>query len=448
MKLNVYLTLFILLTSCGSILKRDNYVLIDSSPRGMKVYNYDKDYLGVTPFIAPSLEKRKTIYFLEDKKEEFIYRCPLDWQNSLLPAVLLSPFAFPIGVAASSVSLISDYSFDNMFHCKSSLVITSNIPHQEFKRNSSVLILPIHNQENQYDTNEIFNKIKKIINSKYKIIDYNDSLIQFSLSGINEERSWNLKNAKRESLLKVAHKFDATHILIFDKSEFIIYDLFTLKNVTNTIKLEIPIQKEHESNWLTYTKKVFQLIPNSITFGENNNRPVFKNYVFSKDYSYQRHPNQFHWIISSWSIQNISNPKLFETWDYDFKVSPNFSAPSFQLNIDNKNYNFLSYLVTIDAGLTAHTGIGAIGFKIGIGAEYMSLERSSGKSLDSGLVGILHFGLDYVAFLSERFFFQLSIDGYSPMKKNTLENDIIIDSNTSTSLNIGYYFPEVKYFIR
>lgn len=441
----IFLIITFFFTSCGTITRKDEYLAIDSSKRGLNVYNSEKNLLGTTPLIIDSPQKRKNIYYFGDLNHQEIHRCDISWNNSLMPAILISPWAIPTTLIVSSASLLTDYTFDNMFTCNKTLSTDLSPTGFQEAYQKKLLIIPIF-EGSLEDIPAIISTIQKNIGNKIEIINYQNSLESFLSTGISETKKWDVHNIKNQNLLKVAKEFSATHIAIINKetNRVEIFDLFTKNKINTEIKLGFHKNLEAESSFFNH-KKFIYLLPNSLEVGSTDSSMEMVDDALSPT-SIEKNPNDFHWALGMWSLSNITSPNLYDVWDYNTKISPTIAFPSLKAKFEDRYFLINSYLATYDIGVVGHTPIGAININIGIGYVYVNVEDKNEKTHQEGSV-ISHFNINYYAFITEKFYFKAQFDYYSSDQGIKLDEFTSIKQINSTSVSLGYFYPEViKYF--
>ena len=123
-----------------------------------------------------------------------------------------------------------------------------------------------------------------------------------------------------------------------------------------------------------------------------------------------------------WVFSNISSPYLFDTWDYDIRFSPHLSFPAYRALFSNKYYiDVQNYILSYDFTATGHMPLGSISFSLGFGGVYTYGEDSLNNDF-SNFSSLIHVGLAYSAFVTERVFFRIAFDSYSPLKNKTINN--------------------------
>ncbi|GEM_PF-4665188 len=447
------LTIFLLLTftSCGTITKKDEFFQIDSSPRGLKVLDEDGTSLGVTPFVSLSKQKSSSKYFIEGDKKSYRQSCSLDWQHSMIPSLLIMPIAIPVTPIISTLFIGTDYLTDNLFSCSDLLYISTKVELGSQNKEIKTIVLPVFEGQN-YNIQKLIDKASDELDENYNIIPYSDSLKLFSKYGVTEERFWSLSNIKKQSLLKVIKDSNATNIIIMKINrnkdfEAQVIDLFTNKPTSKSITIES--EKSHQSKSFTHlAQEYIYFIPNSITLGGLKTYAYFENESQASFSTSKKNPNNLHWLMSMWAFSSISSPYLFDTWDYDFRLSPQVSLPSFRAEFpDGYSVDVNTYNASYDLSLTGHTPLGSLSMSLGMGMGYFEGEDSLGRSIDD-TTPLFHFNLSYVAFYNERVFFKFSLDQNHYLGDSEKINTYALDKSSTISYNIGYYFPELQNIFR
>lgn len=439
------------LTSCGTLTKKEEFFQIDSTPRGLEVLNEDGESLGMTPLISLSNQKSSSDYFIQGDETKFSHSCGLDWQHSMIPSLLIMPIAIPITPIFSTVFLGIDYLSDNLFSCTDLLYLTPKKELKIVEKEQTTIILPVFDGH-KFNIQDLIQNATNKFESEYKLLSYGESLQYFSKYGITEENFWSLQNIKKQSLLKVIRDTDATSIMTLNRKvggefEVQIIDLYTYKAKTKKVSIKTKLTNE-DNTFKAFAKRYIYFIPNSLSVGGLKTDGYFEDDDEGSFSSSMKNPNNLHWLVSMWSFSSVSSPYLFNPWDFDFRLSPQISLPSFRAEFPN-NYsiNLNTYNASYDLSVTGHTPLGSLSMSLGAGVGYFEGEDSVGKSIGD-TTPLFHLNLSYVAFLNERFFFKFSLDQNHYFGDSEKINGYGLDRTSTLSYNIGYYFPELQSFFR
>lgn len=100
------LGIVILFSSCGTIIKNnDEVIIIDSKVRVKEITNKDNIIIGITPLFH-SIEKNRNqkFYLVEPhKKLEVDYKCHYDLSESIVPNLIATAVMFPFGAISFGV---------------------------------------------------------------------------------------------------------------------------------------------------------------------------------------------------------------------------------------------------------------------------------------------------------------------------------------------------------
>ncbi|WP_127718433.1 hypothetical protein [Halobacteriovorax sp. HLS] len=463
-KLSFYLVLFFLV-SCGTLRSPKNVIPIDSSPRGVQVYN-DEKLIGVTPFFYEA--KRAKTHKIEFRYNKKIiskeYKCSLNWDQSILPTSLIM-LLYPAGTIFGGVGLSLDGISGGLYKCHSPLFAYTSFKFENTEKKKKVIMLPIEN-EFQVFSKEMLERYKRE-NLEIEFLD--DELIWTDLFeyGINHFKDNHPSKIQRYFLNQIASKHGATHFYYTsiqkNKQKYIIntqlYDAYTLKIVEGSFnrKYEIEVPENHDNNWLKSFGVFFNIIPNGfrlsqsidpkVTYSYNlNGQVVEKEAMITK-----RHPKAFPKFISSINLESILHPQDYKMWDITGSIFPTVSASSWMSEGlgDGGTYSawIASYYFLFNGELTVHTPIGALSAGAGYGYSLNYMNDSLGSSEDKVLT-LFNINLNYVAFLTRSIYLKLAIDAFEPKQEGFGIGNYKVRNWSQGSIGLGYYFPSLRHLAR
>ena len=203
--------LLIILVSCGSVTKRDDFIQVDSKPRGYPVELNGKKQ-GVTPTLIPRPDQRKNTLQIADKN--FNFECHIDWYKTIVPNGIVSALYGATGLYFFGI----DYFSDSLYKCPSQITkkIKTDFLRAPYAR---VAFLPLRSRENLKKA-EFLSIVEKIVSKaknidSFKIISYEETFPVFLSNGLGYEKEWSLKSANLNVLNRVIQKFDITHSIYF-----------------------------------------------------------------------------------------------------------------------------------------------------------------------------------------------------------------------------------------
>lgn len=445
MKILAFCILVFMISSCGTISSRPDIVPVDSSSRGAKVYNSNKNVIDQTPFFY-EMDKGwwQTFYVEKDGvRSKKSFRCDLNWGQSMIPNLVPAPF-FPIGTAISLGFYTVDFITGNSFQCDKKIFFeTTGRPSEYSER---ILILPVGVEDSKYSDSliEDFISSRQLSNKVISREEAKEVLNYFGINSKSMNKIISVEGIPKDHLFEIAYKLKATDVIILERRGNVLYpkttDLFTYKTDLNKYE-EFPIPKKYQVHKSPLYKlgKYFHFFPNSLTLSKVVGRGTENR--FGSEAQLKKHPDSLPTAFSLWGLSSMTNPRLFSPWDYEFIIGPSYEAPAFRYEEGDYWLNGQKIGVFIEPRVTLHTPFGAFAAAIGAGPTYAYGEDSSNnKFREFSAIG-LKFDFIYYAFFQERYFVRLvstaqSLDGEF--------GERISDSIYQTSISIGYYMPHLK----
>lgn len=439
----------LILTSCGSINKRDKYVAIQSYP-SQQVLKIKRDQFNEfykTPIILDTFESYENIIMIGD--QEYQIRCSLDYKNSIIPNSILGLINPTFGV----IGFGYDYFKGRYRSCPE-----INYFKQENSNNlklHKLLILPVFN-----DWKIREEKLVELIQSKVKdsiVVSYSDSLSSFYEYGITKERKIDIKDIQDYKFLRLMKKYNADGFIKVDleKSKISIYSPYERKI---TYESTFNINKISETKEIDrVVKKYFYILPNSLSLSHTalsheSSRQEVAN--LDREILTKEHPASLPDFLSLWGVETIVSPHFYKEFDTDSFFSPSISFSSWRTELYqvNPQREFLGYKNISSTFLTYDYTISAIykdlslSIAYGLGLGLFFVEDSSlGDNTFTKTVSHFEFRINY--FLSSRYYLFLNTEFYnieSEDEKTRLSfEDEKLSNFTEASFGIGYFFPEV-----
>jgi hypothetical protein len=456
------LLLLFIFVSCGTITKRDDYIAIDSNPRGL-IVKKDKQKLGQTPLMIESPNISSTEIRIGGTKQKL--ECSLDWGSSIIPNGIYSLISGNF-VGTGLIMYGIDWFNDKLYSCEDQLYSIKGATDFTPSEKKKLVILPIYQIEN-FKTDPFIKTLNKKLKKQLKdieIIEYKESASRFAVYGVNEERRWKMDTVKQHTMQNLAHELQFSHVVeveIKDKDSknvsIVVYikDYFTKKS-TKAFKYTYPKSKEGFLEIDSLARRFFYLFPNAVSlsaqfsglsFGDNEN--TYYGTIGSRE-----HPNALPQIVQLVSIDSVTSPDLYDPWDWDSFFSPAAAFPSWQsfyepttfydpsTNYDQEFINVSSGLFTMDYVLMTMTPMLSFSIRIGYGMGLFDTVDYTGKQMYfARRVGKL--GFDFTSFLSERYYLRLAINSYALDYKFEI-GDQYTSSLSRIFFGIGYYLPETR----
>lgn len=452
------LIMMIFIVSCGSITKRDDYIRVDSNPRGATV-RYDNKFLGFTPMVIPKPESKTATIKVGEKPVTL--KCGFDWKHSVIPDALFTGYNPPIGLTYFAI----DFLQDEMFVCpelsKTNVKKSRELPNR-------YVFLPI-NRLSSVKRGYFLSTISEIIRTitmdkKVNFIPYDESLPTFLSSGLGFERDWDYLNADTHSVNKILHKHHATHaveVKIGAKLANInIYDIYSHKLVEST-SIEIPDDLVEKNEIYRLTRKAVSFIPNALTLSHTTNGFIQSDDgIFNKDDIFvtnTKHPDQLEGLLGQTSISSVISPLYYDVYDYDFYLAPSASFTSFRAKFEKYNNDITEYLFfknvdvfiahfTMDAVIAGITPAGIYSLTYGLGAGFFEVDDQSNKTTQFSRP-ITKIGIDWTFFMGDRFFLNTGGRVFSTHQNPYQTEGFELSTISSAYIGIGLYLPEARSWI-
>ena len=426
-----FLVSLLILTSCSGLQKKIKYAVVDSTYRGLKIYNEDKKILGETPFFFPAKSQSKYQFFYKEKSfwKKAVLKCKKD----------LSP----------------DFLVEGVRRCHQYFIIKNSLKIAQESKTKKTLVL--FNEDISIDESVLAKENLELIDEK-KLKN------EIKVYGFNDQLDAPLTLEQIEIIKNLGEKYKAdAYIHMTKKQDQIIvsiWDIYTQKKIKDLKKIKIE-KKEKDSRWARYISGLFNFFPNSIALnyffqgrvnGKERTSAILKEYGSDKR-DVSSHPNSFPRYIPLLSVENIINPYLYKSLDYDISFSPSINAFSFEYkdDLDQQIYvlKLQGYGLFYNFYLNLISPMGTTGFSLGLGAAYIRGKDSQG--LDYSKVNALSKGsVTQTVFFTDRLFTQVGINMYSLTKVFEKRNTQVYvpDSYHEYFFSLGYYFPEGKTYTK
>ena len=451
-----------MLTSCGSLTKRDDHIIIDTLPRGADLKHKGKS-LGTTPLVIKRFTHAKNEITLNGEK--FKINCSLDWTNSLIPNFIGAYTLSGIGLYFLAI----DYYRDEIRTCPQKLSFKLNNSDEKTKP-KRVIYLPIKEIGNIKESkflSKIEEKLLKIVKSKDQVIDYKSSLEQFLPYGVTEDKQWTLESIDPNVLMKIAYQKGITHVVEVktdDKNtiEVAVKDFFSHKKVSH-LKLAKKNFLDDGFTVKNLSSRFFYFFPNAITllstqggFNQSDERKEIDSNTTSFNENVD-HPNTLPGLLKYFSIDTVVSPYYYGTYDTDSFFAPSasfFSWRSKVYNLDEESLNpvfdynvdAISGLFTMDYRFALITPAGSVSTGFGLGMGIFDIhDEKKGHSLYT--TAIVKFQVDYTLFLTDRVYFNLGLENFSMGDRVVKIAGKEYDNVSITSVGFGYFLPETRLWL-
>jgi hypothetical protein len=144
------------------------------------------------------------------------------------------------------------------------------------------------------------------------------------------------------------------------------------------------------------------------------------------------------------SMLDVDHPELFEIYDASFKLAPQIILESWEFQSPRQSKEAKAYTagLSYDAIATLHSIIGQFQVSLGVGGIAGSASYENQSERQVGL--LLTTRLSWIVFLNPNFFLAASAARY----KTPDEFLDIVNEIQTTSLQLGYYFPELNSLLK
>jgi hypothetical protein len=464
------LLLNLLLSACGTIGGRKNIVPFDSNPRGLLVYDQRGKLLGKTPFFYDIKPKHQQYFIFKVPESEGnwssreLYKCPIDWGQSLVPGVV--PAFFGIGGAIlGGASLAIDAISGHLFLCQGPIFVGRDLLPKTTLKEKNVLVLPFFDKDvkvsklvRQYWLDNYFSRVK----TEDKIIDLDKSYKLMEFRGITNQSASSFSEVKKENLNKIASELNATHSLLLKRGKNknrhkikpVLYDLFTgqEENTEYLNEFDLPKEATVERSYIDTLIGIINLVPNTLTFTYLTNPKVYYNadqfsVSSANSQDTDEHPEAVPRIVTFFGLANVLHPQFYGSWDWDFTTFPMFKLNAWQTQNDNFTTQMIAFMATYNIGLTGHTPWGALSLEAGYGMGNLNMQDSLGMS-ENKVKRSKRFNLNYVGFFDEKWYFVASLTQYEINSPVGRPGYYELEKWIQSSFGFGYYFPSLKTMIR
>ncbi|MBP9706721.1 MAG: hypothetical protein KBD78_03700, partial [Oligoflexales bacterium] len=332
--------IFNLSLACGTIIKREQILSLDSEPRGTAIYlqnNQEKQYVGNTPLFyksSRSYSKQFQFELAPGIDQTLTVSCKLRWSEAVLPNSLLGLVGTTpaIGLVAFAI----DGYTGNLFYCQDFISVAFPDQKDTPERSDlcqSYLIVPPHAIDAVL-SDFIFEKWKADFKKRIKpcdLIIYDDKSKElFSYLNIDYSAELNFEDLKIDHLLYLGAETQATHIVFLkilelDKKIAVsskVYDIHRKnedQDINNSVLLAVPeFQKQVNSS--SFLLKNFHLFPNAITASVQAGTsftPI--SYIHTSE---EKDLFVLPRILTAFSVDSIVHPDSIGVWGYNLTISP------------------------------------------------------------------------------------------------------------------------------
>lgn len=459
--------LFLLLSSCSSLISKKEIVSIDSYPRGAKVYDLDNQLLGVTPFFRkiPKDKERKFIFVYEENNQILRKssvpknnKCGMVWTDPLIEKIPLLKTLIPDFVKNFESELNPFHQIDRIrggrLECSTyARDVALNLELEEDKCRTYIVMPPRHpiDKVSEEIVNQWHEKVfKNNAKSCDKHIDPRVAKVYLDFLGLDHMNRYYGKRYLPIAVgSKIGYKFGATHIVYLNYKENehsfdVIPEVYDLHlNLRNAKKMEQSFHSEihfkRKNIILDRLYSAFQLIPNTVSLKTK----IRQNIYLEPEANEGMYSTRIHNLSFPPSIRLSYIEYPHQDWLLNFRFGPSFGYRKFETDY---NLKFLDMVMAMK--LFFSTPIGTIMGRVGYGGSYINASSNSSGYTQEKMVSMFQYGVEFYKFISERFFLNL---GY---RRNNFRENQIKDSNFNLDgysqffFNIGYYTPEFKLKIR
>ncbi|MAZ48121.1 MAG: hypothetical protein CME65_06140 [Halobacteriovoraceae bacterium] len=445
----------LILVSCGSVTKRDDFIRIDSKPRGYQVRLNNKKH-GVTPTLIPRPDQRNNTLQIADKN--FKLECHIDWYKTIVPNGIITALYGATGIYFFGY----DYFSDSLYKCPSQITkkIKTDLVRAPYAR---VAFLPLRSRGNLKRAKfltiveKIVSKAKSI--DSFKIISYEETFPVFLSNGLGYEKEWSIKSANPNVLNRVIQKFNITHFIDIsfqkDRAKIQVFDAFT-KKVVRQKSIEIPKTLIENNDLYRITKRSFNLIPNAISFSQSFNGIQNTEREYNGKYlQNEPHPNSAKGTLAYLSFDSVISPLYYAPYDADLFFAPSGQFSAFRSKvsefegfdlIERDRVDITAGFFTMDLVIAGITPILTPSLRLGIGYSGMLIEKQSAED-NTVFKPVTKVEIDFTSFVSDRWYINIAATTFRFADEGYDIDGEFYDSVSTISAGIGYYFPETYHWV-
>lgn len=445
----------VLLSSCSTLINRNQIISIESSPPGLAVYKENDNLpIGKTPnyFLIRRAKQHNFNLLHAGKKYNFTKACQTQWANFgnfALTSIPLLIFAAPLSFILTPIGYAVDWLTDSYYNCSNHFYFDLKLKPK--KKTDICRTYLVYGPHNLY------------LDISYKIADFWKEKTKHNLKSCDKFVSSKKTNKYTQQIHIKPSKLDwhkkltpnnraflgfktkANSLIILDlknKKELLVSKQFDLINLRSINPISPPLKANEEifikDNSIKILSLLFHFLPNNIRLGAKATFADLKQ-------------NKFNNPVSSiyTSISHIENNNAYGDWDLIIKASPELSFQSYSaerkfikwLNPTNKQEHFqwrwsLSSF-NIKGELSLFSPIGKFTLGTGLGGSIINNYSSNQK--DTIYLDIIGFAeISYTAFINDSYFV------FSNVRRSYLNKGIKKEIATenllqSAEIGIGYY---------
>jgi hypothetical protein len=451
------LLIFIVAThvsSCATIVSRQQLIAVDSNPRTLDIYDEDGYKLGRTPFVAkvPRALELKLLTEGQTYKADCSYR----WiESGLGNAALLwgAIVGIPLDLATEAAYQCPTL---NMIQAKNATHDTSS----KFCRR--YLILPPYNKSALLSVElEGLGRdlLQQHLHDCDTIVATDESDHIFTHYGIDH------KNKKRDfDQIYYNYWMHATEANTL--ADFTMSDL-SEKEIAISVKTQDMYDKTESSQMLMSSKEnlryytrqapywvywLEKFIPNTISGGIVELDPSFQ----AKN-DYEITDTRRRGLGLFVEVMTLNNPSSLDTWatEYDWKVSYPFFYDKYKVKLKNtktqeefeNQWTFFRLSANVQIEGTTHTPLGAYSLALGLAPTYL-YTKTSDALIQNRLAIIPTISITFRAFFTHSMFFTL--ESFQQFEEKIDDDHTTRKDFAKISIGLGYLFstPFHRYIVR
>ncbi len=444
--------------------RSQSLMFVDSSVHGAKIYNKGGILLGETPlYIKVNPDRKKSLKFLEnDEVREQGFRCKVNWQESVLPNLILAPL-FPVGTILSGGFITLDFYSGRAYNCDQDLFIDNSKEKSKIIKKENILIFPIF-----VGDEKLSDKARSYISQKFEnVIDLKSSKEEMLFKGIDHRNVDNIKSLRKynHNLKELFFDLSITKFIfskVVQKENAIyleprLYSAFSFEELecTQCETIKVTSNEIRETGFTKTLKSAINLLPNAFKLSGTAKPDV--SFFAPSDSSTQidltgdYHPDSLPKVATLIGLESIDHPQFYRPWDFSFSFYPIFSGTAWKnsLRVQGIDYqvSIANFYALYNLGLVTHTPFGAFELDIGIGPNHSVIKDNfTNNASQTGIVSRVNLG--YYAFLTDRYYFRLDFSNFN-LNESPVKNTFYkMESWREVSFGIGAYLPELKSWIR
>ncbi len=440
MKNFLSILLSLLFISCGtqtSVKSFRRYLReVDSTHRGLAVFNEDNKIEGITPFYT---------YLSRSTENKFYYK-----ENGKRIKIHFS------------CELVDDRSKQSLENCDTPLVINNKGPLGKYAPRKRLVILPPPTEDLKLARSIMYLFEENSQTREYQIIPYKKYRYKLQLHLLSAEKIKPYAENSPKILNSFLEEIKADYFLMFERVKDskevtpVVYDSYSKKIAKKMKPIKVQEESFEGNSFGAFLIKNIHLLPNSFalnyffqgrvegtkTIGVNE-----EPFESAKD-EIGDHPNAIPKYFPLFSIEDVPHPFHFRRYDMQLRGAPSLNAFSFSYSNEitpGRQFSMQAqgYGVFYNGALDFIHPLGTTSFGAGIGYGYLKGTDNFGSNVSGGTF-FTRLSYSHIVFFNKRLYSQLGVNQYSLPEDIFGNDEIRVDNYKEFYFSLGYYLPELK----